>query len=298
MPCGCRPAKLLDGDVPVQQFVVGPPHPRGRPAADQFRQPVAAGQQRTGIRMDDPEGRSRPRRGARTRTLTIRDHDILHTSGGGLGRSSGGRGSRVLDELGEYIANDRVSGAGCLPGQPPVAPHAIGSPRPPASRHCHGHATIQKRGLRRVQGPRCLAASVPVADRAKQLIDRLGRERRFPHEPDDRARLDQVEELVLGVGGKDNQMSRVGARVRRRAAAPGRNRCLRRDRCRAASRQGGARSRVGPPRQASRRCRRPGCPPAPAGREQRGGTPGCRRRSSSARPQPQDRSVAALDHCG
>ena len=40
---------LLDGDVAVQQFVAGSPHPCRRPAADDLGQPVTAGQEQTGV---------------------------------------------------------------------------------------------------------------------------------------------------------------------------------------------------------------------------------------------------------
>ena len=59
----------------------------------------------------------------------------------------------------------------------------------------------------------CLASVVRVVCRTQQLIDRFGGQRRFPHEADGRADLDQVDELVLGVGRDKDDPSGTRARV-------------------------------------------------------------------------------------
>jgi hypothetical protein len=56
-------------------------------------------------------------------------------------------------------------------------------------------------------------SAVGVADRAQQYCDRFGRELGLREEPDRRTRLDQIEELVLGVSGDQDEMPRVAARV-------------------------------------------------------------------------------------
>jgi len=77
-----RRGELLGGDVPVQQFVPGPPHARRAAAAHPLGQPVPAGQQHTGDRMVSLGAglRSHPRRAAMRpdrRALATRDHDKL-----------------------------------------------------------------------------------------------------------------------------------------------------------------------------------------------------------------------------
>jgi hypothetical protein len=64
---------LLDGDVAVQQFVAGSPHPCRRPAAHDLGQPVTTGQQQTGVGIGGRRPFCRKRHDRRARAFD--DHD-------------------------------------------------------------------------------------------------------------------------------------------------------------------------------------------------------------------------------